>query len=484
MATVAEIRVGARSPEDAAEGPGHIARTFGLPGEVIARLADLLRPFALTPDHVLSIHEDELRAEGFSSWALIFFGEEYPLAGHVASLRGGMWNVAMASYARLRGGQPEGPQPVAPAVGLVSVRKKAILKTLAERSPLFRSAWEALKSKADDRRWICLSDAPPAEWVAATAPGDGALLEEHRCRAMQVRARVPETFADREWALAYRLGMEAYEGRSWERCVTHLAEVVAQDASVAEAWHFMGMAHGELGDWASASGALNRASELRPYWIGTHIFLASSHRKRRLYSQAEAGFRRVLELDPFLEDAWYFLAGTCAEAKRFEQATAAGERLLELEPRSMRGWGMYGFLLLECGRLEEAALAFEKQVELNPDDVIGLNNLGFCRARMGRGGEAIQALEKAVRLDPRASYAWDSLGYAHLRAGRFDEAISALLKAIELRPEHHVAWRHLVHAYHRGRDDRKFASAYAYLKGISPGEAAKTERELASGTIE
>ena len=484
MATVAEIRVDARAPEGAAEGPGSIGRALGLPGEVLALLGEVLRPFSLTPEQVLSLHESQLREVGLSSWALIFFTEEYPLAGHVASLRGGMWNVAMAPYTPVRVGPPGGPPPGAPAVGLVSVRKKAILRTLAERSPLFRSAWEALKSKADDRRWICLSDAPPAEWVAATAPGDGALLEEHRGRAMQVRARVPEVFADREWGLSYRLGMEAYEGRSWERCVTHLADVVAQDPSVAEAWHYMGMAQGELGDWGAAAGALRRASELQPYWIGTHIFLASSQRKRRLYSQAEAGFRRVLELDPFLEDAWYFLAGTCAEARRFEQAASACERLIELEPRGVRGWGMYGFLLLECGRPEEAALAFEKQVELNPDDVVGLNNLGFSLARMGRVGEALQALEKAVRLDSRASFAWDSLGYAYLMAGRFAEAIPALLKAIELSPEHHVAWRHLVHAYHRGRDERKFASAYAYLKGISPGEAAKTDRELASGTIE
>ncbi len=482
MTAIAEIRFREAEPGDF--GARDDGQPFGLPADVLASLDEILGPYGLTGSYVLGSQEHEFRQQGLWPWALIFFGDEHALSGHVASLRGGMWNSPIFSYSAFQRHKAGVPPAGIPSVGALCVRKKAILKRLAEQSPLFRPAWDALKDAADDARWLCLSDPPPPAWVAEAGPGDAALFREYSSRSLLIQLRPPSAFANADLAAAYQLGVESCQSGAWERGLANLKVASELDPKAAEIWHCLGLAHGALGDPDSAIAALARAAELQPYWLATILCLSYAYRNRGFYSQSEAGYLRAVEIDPFVEDGWYGLGVTCAEAGRNAQAVAAYSRLLELEPRSGPGWTEYGQVLFRSGRVAEAASAFEKRVEFEPGNVMGWNNLGYCRARLGRCEEAREALEKALQLDPTASYAWDSLGYAHLMAARYEPAIAACLKAIELRPEHPDAWRHMVHAYSRSGNERKLASALAYLKSMNPGEAEKTERELAGATIE
>jgi hypothetical protein len=44
---------------------------------------------------------------------------------------------------------------------------KDILRTAAERSPMFTSAWEALADRPEHGSWACLSDPLDPAWVAS-----------------------------------------------------------------------------------------------------------------------------------------------------------------------------------------------------------------------------------------------------------------------------------------------------------------------------
>lgn len=106
-------------------------------------------------------------------WAIIAFPEEYRLAGHLCSLRVGGDDFSFTAYS-VRSGysvSESGPPPVS----MVFVSRKAVLERCAHESQLFQAAWQALEKMPETRNWFCISDPPPAQWVADTEIGDDEL---------------------------------------------------------------------------------------------------------------------------------------------------------------------------------------------------------------------------------------------------------------------------------------------------------------------
>jgi hypothetical protein len=131
-------------------------------GRLAARLDTILERYDANLDHFLwSV------SRNFGEtwhWAWIVYPRCYPLAEHLRSIRPDATSMPFT----LHGREPE-PRPPGstPCVGTVFATTKDVLRTAAEQSPMFASAWEALCAQPEHRSWACLSDPLDPAWVAS-----------------------------------------------------------------------------------------------------------------------------------------------------------------------------------------------------------------------------------------------------------------------------------------------------------------------------
>ena len=101
-------------------------------------------------------------------WAIVFLPEEYPLAGHLMSIRPNM-DIRFSCYSLIWPGAYDnydvainGP----PKVSMIFVFSKSALQHVASSgSPLLKDAWDILSDKAEDCRWALLADVLDDDWV-------------------------------------------------------------------------------------------------------------------------------------------------------------------------------------------------------------------------------------------------------------------------------------------------------------------------------
>ena len=103
-------------------------------------------------------------------WAIVCLDREYALAGHVTQSRPADAGIAFTYYRRPR--MPF-PDDFVPAVGTLVFFSKSGLESAVGNSPLFASAWDALRDASEEQNWLVLLDPPDADWLAQVEPGDG-----------------------------------------------------------------------------------------------------------------------------------------------------------------------------------------------------------------------------------------------------------------------------------------------------------------------
>ena len=471
-----------RETEERDEASGNMTAQWEIPSSAVEVIEALLVPSGLDMSALLTRHAQESMRDECWPWAVIFFDAELPLAGHVAQLRGIRKNIAMTSYAwAKKGNSPIVPGDI-PTVSMLAIRRKAILKYAAEKSPLFAPAWEALKDKPEDRKWFCISDSPPADWVKATSVGDAELFFKSR-KKVDFVCRASASLLDESVRGAYALGILAYYGKKWQESASTIRSVIEAEPEMPEAWHILGASQLKLGQYDAAIHALTKAHKMEPSVIPTIGNLALAYEGKKCYGRALELFRQLQEIDPFDEPSWYHSARIHRAAGQTNRCIEACKRYLELNSQDTDAWECLYEVMRSEGRHMEVIEVCEKLTQLDPANAVRWNNLGFFLAKAGRCKEAIKHCKKALELDPLSVFAHDSLGYAHLIAREYDKAIAGVMKAIELDPNYAPAWRHLLHAYKRSGQESQFRSARDYALSMLPEEVAAVDAELLTGNI-
>lgn len=485
MNRVFQLRLEWQVEDDESPAAEQLPARYILPDEALRRFDEIARPFGLSARTVLRVQE-----RGFAQifqwpWCIIVLPGEYPLAGHVAALRGSPRNILMSSFTHVYNSLELLAAP-SPRVAMCFVRKKGILRAVARRSPLFAAAWAPLADKDDETPWLCFPEKPSAEWLADPAHQEAmAIFELQKKQRFHVDFQRPaRPVADAAAWSAVQEALQMFIGEQYMEAEQKCVRALEHDPNLAEAWHMLGIAiMADEKRSAEALKALREANRRQPCWIETLGNMAVLHWRERRLKNAIKILENILGFDPFDESALWILANVFTQARNFQGAIARYRELLDLEPKAGPGWFNLGFVSNAAGQREDALAAFEKAVACDPQNAIAWNNVGFLRAVTGRHDRAVTACERAIKLDPASCSAWDSLGYALLLKGDYEKAVPALLKALELQPEHPDAWRHLLHTYHRGGMRERFSSAMTYLRTALPGEAAKVSRELGQGTI-
>lgn len=114
-------------------------------------------------------------------WAVIFFPKEYPLAGHLLSIRPNR-DIRFFCYSLMNMRKFESYDPEidgAPPMSIVYVySKSAIMSPRISESPIMKEASEALADKPDDGNWVVIVDPIDPAWVEEAAKTNEALYYE------------------------------------------------------------------------------------------------------------------------------------------------------------------------------------------------------------------------------------------------------------------------------------------------------------------
>jgi tetratricopeptide (TPR) repeat protein len=219
---------------------------------------------------------------------------------------------------------------------------------------------------------------------------------------------------------------------SHERAREELRRVLKTTPTHHHAWLAYGDVLVELGQYADARAAFERARHTDPYRqrieAGTAAFVALD-RKR-----AEEIFRAILQEDASHVGA---LCGLAALSLAAGQARDAERLLRHALKQSMHlplAWRGLGPALQELGKLLEADQAVRHILKIEPANPQNWVMLGSVSSRLLRQDEALTAYETAARLNPKEVRLRMSIGHLHKTAGRRGECEEAYRASLELDP--------------------------------------------------
>jgi hypothetical protein len=101
-------------------------------------------------------------------WAIVCLDREYPLAGHITERTAGA-DIAFTQYRRV---PSPTPADFVPRVGVITIGSKYGLERVARYSPVLQAAWEGLKDRSADKRWLVILDPLPQGWLDTVVSGD------------------------------------------------------------------------------------------------------------------------------------------------------------------------------------------------------------------------------------------------------------------------------------------------------------------------
>lgn len=232
--------------------------------------------------------------------------------------------------------------------------------------------------------------------------------------------------------------------------IASLERAVALAPDVAEYWLWLGQAHEQAEDFASARNALERAVALAPDEADGHQHLGTVYFAQSESQRARAAFERALVLAPRDSNSAFQLGQVCEVLRDFPAARRAYEQAIASNPTRPE---FHRKLLAVLERLGDASalaaterdlatwVAYDEKFErrqraadANPGDPAALRRLGEMYLVSERWKAAADWCGRAVRLDPRDAQAHLCCGVARLRLRQFAEAEPHLREAESLAP--------------------------------------------------
>jgi len=143
-------------------------------GEAEEKLDKLLEKYDQDSFSLIWKLENTFKRTGNWPWAIVFYKEEFRLAGHVVSIRNNREDVSLSSYTMPTGHTVE--EYGVPSVSILFINSKEVLKELALKSELYIKAWEQLSECSKDLNWIYIADSPQKEWIEKISENDDQLF--------------------------------------------------------------------------------------------------------------------------------------------------------------------------------------------------------------------------------------------------------------------------------------------------------------------
>jgi len=433
----------------------------------LALLACYVHCLGMDSPEILAFLDGDFARQRYYPWLIICLPYEYPITGHLASLRDKQIELPVTSYSYIKQRYHDG-FPALTSIIIVSTKEK--LKELSVSCPeIFAEAWLELQDQPPDSPWICLADDLDRNWVEKVAA-----FNEIEYRTWQA-ANQQKQYADirSNDLLMYQLvtGEQALEDRKWKLAHRFFLAAISQKPDYAPAWCGLANSLRGLHRLREAVDIYKKVLTLDPLYFKAfeHLFdIYTMMNQESLsgtlcmeYIEKDARFLRILrqislregeiknldepafEADctyvrqhPYLPNVLKKWANYNNHIEAYELAEVTMAQALILTPCESNAWIDLGVILLNQKKTPAAIIAFEQAVRFQAHETVSWNNLGLAYCRNDNFEKAFECLDKSLTIFPRCHFAWDSLGETYLRMGQIEKAIQAFKTALAIKPKH------------------------------------------------
>ena len=411
---------------------------------------------------------------------MIIFPNEYPMSGHLASVRKVWENLQIINYECWRTGVPISTPGRYFYTSSVVIWTKYILRKLAELSPVFAPIWEDLKNIAATSSGIYLADEPDAAWLESILPCEEQLFAEFRDGARLDMIGLDMPSPGDKVAEFHKKAVDLMIQKKYDEAKAGLLNII-------ERWPRFWQAHYDLAlsamwqdDMKGAYETVRHAQDYFPDALYFDHMAVECCIQLREWSRAQWHLNRLCELNPWDPNIMLRCARVAYMQGNYDLSANIYYNCSDCGALSYEAAIEYGSALNKLRRFREALVIFRALEREYPSAPELLNHIGFTLAADGNPVAAIRYCHRALELEPNREYIWDSLGYVQMKTGNYREAARSFLKAINLTPTYPDAWRHLLHTYYKeGKYDR-LESAKSYVASILPDQLIRFESEKGS----
>jgi arylsulfatase A-like enzyme/Tfp pilus assembly protein PilF len=288
---------------------------------------------------------------------------------------------------------------------------------------------------------------------------------------------------------------------SFDRVVSMLRTVIADDPDVIDAWFNLGNAFYKVGRFQEAIGYFAHALQLKPDYDLAVINMANAYRKMGKDDAALAGYERYLSIDPKNAQVRYQVGEIYLDRGEDARAEENFKTALAIDPRTASARNALGAIAFRRGDLETAEREIRAALAMKPDVRLAHYNLALIAEQRGDAKTAEAEYRREIELHPGNYRAAFNLSRLYERDGNTGAQVASLKNAIDANPRFAEGYLFLAKAYVDTNGDpietirlaRKglelnpapsvaplghYAMAAALMKQGHDGEAA---RELAAG---
>ena len=196
-----------------------------------------------------------------------------------------------------------------------------------------------------------------------------------------------------------------------------------------------GLALLDMGRYAEARDALNRAIELNPQNYVAFSSRAFSHQMLGDLQKAFADANESLRINDTWPSGYAARGNINARLGRMDGAFADFDRALELMPNYVPALIDRSQWHGKMGQFEAVIADCTRAIEIDPNALLAYNNRAVAYMRIGKPHRAIADFSRVVELDPENHRAWRTRGELRAELGEYDAALADYTQAIEIAPE-------------------------------------------------
>jgi tetratricopeptide (TPR) repeat protein len=281
-------------------------------------------------------------------------------------------------------------------------------------------------------------------------------------------------------AEVFALALNQFNSGKFPQAEQLCRQILHADASLANAWCFLGAVCQTQGKVGEAISAYQTALRLKPAYAEAHYNLGVALASQGQGDAAIMQQQQALSFNPDYADAIQELLRVLAlQEERALKGKHRAERTCSNNLLYAQAHYNLGVVLGRQGKQEESVGHYRWALRLNPENVEAHNNLANALHQTGKLDEAVACYHAALRCRPDCAEVYTNLGTALVRLGRLDEAVGVFRQAITIKPTFPEAYSNLGEALKElGQLDQSEASFEQALRQRSDFAEARWNRSL------
>jgi tetratricopeptide (TPR) repeat protein len=239
------------------------------------------------------------------------------------------------------------------------------------------------------------------------------------------RTQAPASTPPTDAAQAMRGAIAHYKAGEWAKAAVAAASVAETHARYAAAYHLLGLALGQLGQYGQALAMVERALSLDPANANLTLDLANAALKLRAFDGAANAYRAYLEQRPDCPKGISGLAACELARGNADEARRIVQQGLDRTPESAELWSTLGTILIETCDFEGAIAAYAPVQRLAPMTSHAFHNIAHAQSHTGAHDQAIANFSRALELardDGARAQIRHARAFDLAAAGRLSEA--------------------------------------------------------------